>query len=71
MATTDIIYDNVGGSMNNMTELLRATAKLRPKIYAIGECPLENEDWMHLEEFTCYANTIANRWGCAVYIRNK
>ena len=71
MATTDIVYHNVGGSMNVVTELLRLTAQLKPKIIAIAECPLENNHWLHLEGFTCYAETEATKYGCAVYIRNE
>jgi len=71
MVTFDIIYHNVGESMNVVTELLRATMKLKPKIYALGEFPLENEDWICIDGFTCYASTKAKRYGCAVYIRNE
>ena len=44
MATTDILYHNVGGSMNVVTELVESSLKLKPKIIAIPECPLENGD---------------------------
>jgi len=71
MATFDIIYHNIDGSINVVRELLRATKRLRPKVYAIGECPLENEDWICIDGFTCYASTKAKRYGYAVYIRNE
>ena len=57
--------------MNVVTELLRATSKLKPKIYALRECPLENEDWICIDGFTCYAITKARRYGCAIYIHNE
>ena len=71
MATSDIIYHNVGGSMNVVTELLKLTIQHNPKIIAIAECPLENNDWLHIDSFTCYAETEATKYGCAVYIRNE
>lgn len=57
--------------MNVVTKLLRLTALLKPKIIAIAECPLENNNWLHLEGFTCYAETEVTKYGCAVYIRNE
>jgi len=44
MATTDIIFHNFGWSMNMVTELLKSSLKLKPKIIPLAECPLENED---------------------------
>ena len=57
--------------MNVVTELLELTKKLKPRIIAIAECPLENGDWLHLEGFTCYAETTPRKYGCAVYIKNE
>ena len=57
--------------MNVVTELLELTKKLKPRIIAIAECPLENGDWLHLEGFTCYAETSPRKYGCAVYIKNE
>jgi len=57
--------------MNVVTELLKSSLKLKPKIIALAECPLENEDWMDMKGFTCYADTKAAKYGCAVYIRNE
>jgi len=57
--------------MNVVTELLKSSLKLKPKIISLAECPLENGDWMNLRGFTCYANTKAERWGCAVYVRDE
>ena len=57
--------------MNVVTELVQAILKLKPKIIAIAECPLENGDWIHFEGFTCYAETHATKYGCAVYIKNE
>jgi len=57
--------------MNVVTELLKSSLKLKPKIIALAECPLENEDWMDMKGFTCYADTKAVKYGCAVYIRNE
>jgi len=57
--------------MNVVTELLRAIKRLRPKVYALGECPLENKDWIYIDGNTFYASTKAKRYGCAVYIRNE
>jgi hypothetical protein len=71
MATTDIIYHNVGGSMNVVTELLKSSLKLKPKIISLAECPLENGDWMEINGYTCYADTMAQKYGCAVYIKNE
>ena len=71
MATSDIIYHNVGGSMNVVTELLKLTVQHKPKIIAIAECPFENNDWLHSDGFTCYAETEATKYGCAVYIKNE
>src|SRR6267154_776523 len=71
MATTDIIYHNVGGSMNVVTELLKSSLKLKPKIIVLAECPLENQDWIHLKGHTCYANVEAEKYGCAVYIKDE
>jgi len=52
MATTDIIYYNISGSMNVLTELLMSSLKLKPKIISLAECPLENPDRMEIKEFT-------------------
>jgi len=71
MATTDIIFHNIGRSMNVVTELLKSSLKLKPKMISLAEYPLENGDWMNLKGFTCYANTKAERWGCAVYVRDE
>jgi len=57
--------------MNVVTELLKSSLKLKPKIISLAECPLENGDWMNLKGFTCYANTKAERWGCAVYVKDE
>jgi len=57
--------------MNVVTELLSSSLKLRPKVIVLGECPLENGDWIHIEGYTCYANTEATKYGCAVYIANE
>jgi len=57
--------------MNVVTELLKSSLKLKPKIISLAECPLENGDWMNLQGFTCYANTKAERWGCAVYVKDE
>ena len=57
--------------MNVVTELLKLTIQHKPKIIAIAECPLENNDWLHIDGFTCYAETEATKYGCAVYIRNE
>jgi len=57
--------------MNVVTELLKSSLKLKPKIIAIAECSLENEDWMNMKGFTCYADTKAAKCGCAVYVRNE
>ena len=57
--------------MNVVTELTESSLKLKPKIIAIAECPLENGDWIHFEGFTCYAETQATKYGCAVYIKNE
>jgi len=57
--------------MNVVTELVESSLKLKPKIIAIAECPLENGDWIHFEGFTCYAETQATKYGCAVYIKNE
>jgi len=57
--------------MNIVTELLRVTMKLKLKMYALGEYPLENEDCICIDGFTCYTSTKAKRYGCAVYIRNE
>ena len=57
--------------MNVVTELLKSSLKLKPTIISLAECPLENEDWMNLKGFTCYANTKAERWGCAVYVKDE
>jgi len=71
MATTDIIYHNVGRSMNVVTELLESSLKLKPKINSLAECALENGDWMEMKGYTCYANTTAQKLGCATYIKNQ
>ena len=57
--------------MNVVTELLSSSLRLRPKVIVLGECPLENGDWIHIEGYTCYANTEATKYGCAVYIANE
>jgi len=57
--------------MNVVTELLKSSLKLKPKNIALAECPLESEDWMDMKGFTCYADTKATKYGCAVYIRNE
>jgi len=57
--------------MNVVTELLSSSLKLKPNIIALGECPLENGDWIHIEGYTCYASTEAAKYGCAVYIANE
>jgi len=57
--------------MNIVTELAESSLKLKPKIIAIEECPLENNNWIHFEGFTCYAETQATKYGCAVYIKNE
>jgi len=57
--------------MNVVTELLKSSLKLKPKIIALAECPLENEDWRDMKGFTCYADTKAAKYGCALYIRNE
>ena len=71
MATTDISYHNVGGWMNMVTELLKSSRKLKPKIISLAECPLENGDWMEIKGDTCYANTTAKKLGCATYMKNE
>jgi len=57
--------------MNVVTELLKSSLKLKPKIILLAECPLENEDWMEIKGYTCYANTTAEKLGCATYIKNE
>ena len=57
--------------MNVVTELLKISQKIRPKIIASAEVPLENSNWMQIDGHTCYANTKADKYGCAVYIKNE
>jgi len=57
--------------MNVVTELLKSTLKLKPKIISLAECLLENRDWINLKGFAYYANTKAERWGCAVYVKDE
>jgi len=57
--------------MNVVTELAEYSLKLKPKIIAIAECSLENGDCIHFKGFTCYAETQATKYGCAVYIKNE
>jgi len=57
--------------MNFVTELAESSMKLKRKIIAIAECPLENGDGIHFAGFTCYAETQATKYGCAVYIKNE
>jgi len=57
--------------MNVVTELLKSSLKLKPKIISLAECPLENGDWMEIKGYTCYANTTAEKLGCATYIKNE
>ena len=57
--------------MNVVTELLKISKKIRPKIIAIAEMPLENGNWMQIDGHTCYANTKADKYGCAIYIKNE
>jgi len=71
MVPTDIIFHNVSGSMNVVTELLKSSLKLKPKIISLTECAFENRDWMNFKGFTCYANPTAERCGCAIYIQNE
>ena len=71
MSKVDILYHNAGRSMNVVTELLKISQKIKPKIIAIAEAPLENGNWMHIDGHTCYASTKANKYGCAVYIKNE
>jgi len=39
--------------MNVVTELLKSSVKLKPKIISLAECPLENGDWMEIKGYTC------------------
>jgi len=57
--------------MNVVTELLKSSLKLKPKIISLAECPLENGDCMKIKGFTCYASTRAEKYGCATYVKNE
>jgi len=59
--------------MNVVTDLLKSSMKLKPKIISLAECPLENGDWMEIKGFTCYASTIAEKYRCATlaYVKNE
>jgi len=57
--------------MNMVTELLKSSLKVKPKIISPVECPLENGDWMNLMGYTCYVNTKAERLECAVYVKDE
>jgi len=56
--------------MNVVTELLKSSLKLKPKIIALAECPLENDKCMKVKGFTRYAETTATKYGCTVYIQD-
>jgi len=71
MVTTDIIYHNVGRSMNIVTKLLKSSLKLKPKILSLVECPLENVDRMEIKGFTGYPSTEGEKYGCAPYVKNE
>jgi len=71
MASTDIIFHNIGGWMNVVTELLKSSLKLKPNIISLAKCPLENLDSMEIKGFTCYATTKAQTYGCATYVKNE
>jgi len=57
--------------MNVVTELLKSSLKLKPKIISLAKCPLENSDRMEIKEFTCYTSTEAEKYGCAIYVNNE
>ena len=57
--------------MNVVTELLKISQKIRPKIIAMAEVLLENGNWMQIDGHICYANTKADKYSCAVYIKNE
>jgi len=54
-----------------VTELLKSSLKLKPKVISLAECPLQNGHWMEIRGFPCYANTMAEKLGCATYIKNE
>jgi len=54
-----------------ITKSLKSSLKLKPKIIGLAECPLENQDWMETKGYTYYANTTAEKLGCATYIKNE
>ena len=68
MVTTDITFHNIGGSINVVTELLKCSLKFKPKIIDLAECLLENDEWINIKGFTCYADTKASKYGSTVYI---
>jgi len=57
--------------MNVVIELLKFSLKLKLKIIARAECPLENGNWMEIKGYPCYTNTMVKNLGCATYIKNE